>query len=322
LPKAVHQRAAALWHLRDRLAWALNFGLRHGRPRTLLHFGIAPGDDLLCTAVLRELKKRGRKNIWMMSNHPELFLCNADATQVVPADHRFQDYTVLWGGKYQHLEYAAFDHDLDRSQPTSRHVIAELCARAGVTGEVILRPYLALSEKERVGAIWASGKIVIQNSGLNARFPMLNKQWYPERFQAVVDSLHREIEFVQIGSKNDPLLENTLDLRGKTSVRESAAILSQARLFVGIEGFLMHLARAMECPAVIVFGGRTAPWQFGYTCNVNLYSALSCAPCWLWNRCDYGRACMDMITVDHVTDGIKKQLEQPRENLMIDSTVI
>jgi ADP-heptose:LPS heptosyltransferase len=151
---------------------------------------------------------------------------------------------------------------------------------------------------------------------------MLNKQWYPERFQAVVDSLHREIEFVQIGSKNDPLLENTLDLRGKTSVRESAAILSQARLFVGIEGFLMHLARAMECPAVIVFGGRTAPWQCGYTCNVNLYSALSCAPCWLWNRCDYGRACMDMITVDHVTDGIKKQLEQPRENLMIDSTVI
>jgi ADP-heptose:LPS heptosyltransferase len=151
---------------------------------------------------------------------------------------------------------------------------------------------------------------------------MLNKEWFPERFQEVVNRLHREIKFIQIGSSGDPPLLNAIDLRGKTSIRASAAILSQARLFVGIEGFVMHIARAMECPAVIVLGGRTAPWQFGYTCNVNLYSPLPCSPCWLWNRCDYGRACLDMITTEDVINGIKQVLGSPRGVLAVDKTVI
>lgn len=31
----------------------------HRLPKILLYFGAAPGDDLLCTAALRELRKRG-----------------------------------------------------------------------------------------------------------------------------------------------------------------------------------------------------------------------------------------------------------------------
>ena len=83
MPDAAYRRAAAFWHLRGRFIWALNVALERGRPKMLIHFGIAPGDDLLCTAVLRELTSRGHKKIWMMSNYPEVFEGNADVAQVI-----------------------------------------------------------------------------------------------------------------------------------------------------------------------------------------------------------------------------------------------
>jgi hypothetical protein len=46
---------------------------------------------------------------------------------------------------------------------------------------------------------------------------------------------------------------------------------------------------------VIVLGGREAPWQSGYPENLNLYTEVPCAPCWLWNRCDYERKCLTAI---------------------------
>jgi len=105
-------------------------------------------------------------------------------------------------------------------------------------------------------------------------------------------------------------------------VYSAATILANCRVFVGNVGFLMHLARAVECRSVIVFGGREAPWQSGYSGNINLFSPVSCAPCWLWNKCDHDRICMDVITAEEVIDSVKLQLEMPAENLPVDQTVI
>ena len=80
----------------------------------------------------------------------------------------------------------------------------------------------------------------------------------------------------------------------------------------------MHLARAVECPSVVIFGGRVAPHQIGYTCNLNLYSALPCAPCWRTNTCDFGRQCMKDISAVDVVTAIRQMLERPRGPLAVD----
>ncbi len=320
VPPALYQRASTFYRRTLDLARHPVFATRFGFPELLIHFGMSPGDDLLCTAVLRELKTRGDKKIWMMSNNTELFTGNTDAAKVVPVDQRFRDYATLWGGTYQHLEYARFDPPLDRSQPPTRHVIAEMCSRAGVTGEIDIRPYIHLTSPEKDKSKWANGVIAVQSSGLAARLPMRNKEWFPERFQEAVNRLQNNFKFVQIGSRSDPLLRNALDLRGKTNIRETAAILSWARLFIGLEGFLMHLARAVDCPAVIVQGGRTAPWQTGYPCNIHLYSAVPCAPCWLWNTCEFDHKCMNAITPEMVVNAAQEQLNRDRSNLPLDRT--
>src|ERR1700730_5897499 len=289
-------------------------------PDMLIFFGVAPGDDLLSTAVLRELRRRGRENVWIASNYPEIFSGNGDVAAVVPFDSPYRRYATIWRCDVRHLEYSRFSGD--QGESPRRHIIAELCARAGITGRITLKPTFALTEQEQAFGTFAENKVVIQSGGLAGIFPMRNKQWFPERFQGVVDHLCRDIEFVQLGSAADPELSNVLDLRGKTSIRQSASILHHARAYIGNVGFLMHLARAVECPAVIVYGGREAPWQSGYICNLNLYSALPCAPCWRWNSCEFDRKCMSDISVNDVVSAIHGMMKRPRGPLAVETVDI
>ena len=334
LPPPLRRAARTVWeNVRDwidLLGFRLSFVMAHAPlPKILLYFGFAPGDDLLCTAVLRELRKRGRDDVLMVSDHGDLFTGNKDPAHVRPLWPRYsRDASTVaicrrfvrnWGGEFRRLEYAPLVGE-DRHAPPSRHIVAELCARAGVAGPVAIRPYFTLSDTEKAAAAWAEGHVVIQSSGMAARHPMLNKQW--DRFQSVVDASAEEVRFIQLGSATDPALRHAKDLRGATSVRQAAAILSQARLYVGTVGFLMHVARAVECPAVIVFGGREAPWQTGYICNTNLYSAVPCAPCWRSNTCDIDRKCMRDIAVTDVVSAIRDMMEKPRGPLAVETVDI
>jgi ADP-heptose:LPS heptosyltransferase len=95
-------------------------------------------------------------------------------------------------------------------------------------------------------------------------------------------------------------------------------------LFLGQVGFPMHLARAVDRPAVIVYGGREMPWQSGYPCNANLSTPLPCAPCWRWNACDnpIERECMRRIGVDEVVAAVRERAARADEPLEVDVAVI
>jgi ADP-heptose:LPS heptosyltransferase len=186
-----------------------------------------------------------------------------------------------------------------------------MCEAVGIQGEVELRPYVFLSEEEgRAGKVVPRPQIAVQTSSLSARYPMLNKLWPPERFQVVADALKDDFDLVQVGAPSDPQLRGALDLRGKTSVRQTAAILSASRLFVGLVSGLMHLARAVECRSVIVYGGREHPSQSGYSANENLYWSGPCAPCWLRNDCNFDRVCMSEIQPEQVIAAVRRQAER------------
>ena len=325
-PVGAYERMAVHWRkfrgFQEQQAFNLATVCKLGMPDRLVYFGIAPGDDMLCTVVLHELKKQGKKKIWMMSKNPELFDGNDDVNLVVPIDDRYRRYILAFGKKWQQLEYARVDREKDQSEVPTRHIIAELCWRAGVRGPIALHPYFSIKPQERAKAAWAGGHIAIQSSGVGGQWPMRNKQWYPDRFQQVVDAHKGKYKFVQLGSANDPLLQDVVDLRGKTSLRETAAVLENCRLYIGNVGFLMHMARAVERPSVIVYGGREAPWQSGYSCNLNLYSAVPCAPCWLWNKCDHNRMCMEKITAGDVIQAVEQVLARASQPLVVDEAVL
>jgi hypothetical protein len=77
LPNPIYHRARESWKRASQLgeytwsvARSVDIARRFGLPEVIIRFGYGLGDDLLCTAVLRELRKRRRGELWMISNYP------------------------------------------------------------------------------------------------------------------------------------------------------------------------------------------------------------------------------------------------------------
>jgi ADP-heptose:LPS heptosyltransferase len=219
--------------------------------------------------------------------------------------------------------YTSYHPAFDRDDPMpEQHLISILCQKAGITGDITLRPYLYLTYEEAQAGRRVDRQIAIQSSGLDATHAMRNKNWVPERYQEVVTALKSKYNFVQVGSPNDPPLEGALDLRGQTSLRGTAAVLHGSLAFIGQVGFLMHLARSVDCRSVIVYGGRETPAQSGYPCNENLYSPVPCSPCWRLNTCPFERMCLQQITVADVIEGLETQVSRNGAPLATDTDTI
>lgn len=313
--------AAPTWLRRSaRLPRLVGQFFRWGAPRRALLFGpLSLGDDLLCTAVLREARLRGTP-FAMLTARPEVFLGNSDPARVLPIDDYYVAALRRTGARVVQPYYVTRDpQNADRDLLPPRHIIAEMCRLAGLTGRVSLRPYLTLSKDELARGRLHERQIAIHSTGAAAAIPYGNKEWGAANFASVARLLASDFPLVQIGHARDPALPVATDLRGKTSLRETAAVLANSLAFVGLEGFLVHLARAVECRSVVVIGGRALPATFGYSCNRNLVSQVSCSPCGLINNCDRARECLTSIAPSSVAAAVRDLATLSRAPLAVDT---
>lgn len=280
---------------------------RHGRPEAVLYFGESPGDDLLATAVLRQWRQVRGTRVWYLTRHPDLFSGNPDVALTQDYSPPLAGALSALGVRRIRLQYHHYDPAQDRSIASADHIVNLMCRSAGLPPLDDPSPVLHLTDEERARARRPRAYIAVQSSVLSATMPIRNKDWFPDRMQDVVRRL-RGHDVVQLGTASDPPLEGAVDLRGRTTLREAAAVLAGARAFVGMVGFLMHAARAVGTPSVIVYGGREHPTQSGYPSNRNLYTELPCSPCWLWNTCPYDRECLQRIGADDVALAVEELL--------------
>lgn len=316
---------AARW--RGRLATAPRLARRllaWGAPRRSLVFGPRSiGDDLLCTAVLHEARRRGTPFV-MFSNRPELFARNPDPLAVHPIDDHYLALLRRLGRTVAAPYYCSADPaEPDRDILPPRHIIAEMCRLAGIEGEVALRPRLSLSPEEIAAAPRLPRQIALHSSAAAAALPFSNKEWGADRFSALAALLAEDFSLVQIGSVRDPLLPGVaLDLRGRTTLREAAAVQAASLLFVGLEGFLSHLARAVDCPSVVLLGGRATATQVGYSANLHLRAATPCSPCGLRSTCPHDLACMTGITPERAAAAVHELAARPRSPLPVETALL
>jgi ADP-heptose:LPS heptosyltransferase len=101
-----------------------------------------------------------------------------------------------------------------------------------------------------------------------------------------------------------------VDLRGKTSLRECAALLTNAAVFVGLEGGLMHLARSVDRRSVIIYTGYTRPEDTGYPENRNLRDARAGEGCWSRGACEHCRASAEAVGSDEVLGATIEMLRE------------
>jgi len=281
----------------------------HGRPPAVLYFGEAPGDDLLATAVIRQWRHVRGGRPWYLTRYPQLFEGNADVGLVLDYSPELAGALAAFGIPRRRLIYHVYDPSTDRSlAPRDTHIINLMCAAAGLPPIDDPTPVLTLSAGEIAHP--SRPRIAVQSSARGAAMPISTKEWSVERMQEVVDVLRRDVEVVQLGVATDPPLAHVVDYRGRTSLRQAAGLLAGSTIFVGLVGFLMHLARAVGTPSVIVFGGREHPSQSGYTMNRNIFTELPCSPCWYWNHCPYEHECMRRITARDVIEAARALMKR------------
>jgi Glycosyltransferase family 9 (heptosyltransferase) len=328
-PSPAKKEAAAflpsvLRRLGRRLYWARSdAGYWHQlrQIRCLVYLGGGGiGDSLNCSAVIHEMHRRPPGMVSMMTPHPDMFQGNPEVHSLHPYDYELTVALRRWGRPVHHPIY-----EIPRDQPPRRptvndHLISQLCRSVGLTGDVALRPYFFFhpGEKERFSSY--RDAVIVQSSCVNARHMLPAKNWPVDRMQQVVSMLRSQHRIVQTGHRDDERLDGAEDLRGRLSLREVAALLANSRFLVGLVGFLMHLARAVDTRAVIVYGGREHPLQSGYIANENIIGEAPCAPCGITDACKIGHGCMTQITPAHVLDAVERlqaRLASPLETAVV-----
>lgn len=252
------------------------------------------GDSLLFNAVIYALGQQKGCRYLIGTKHPEIYRGNPYATALPfsqGTNYKIGKFLAPLGGfQAHHIDY------YHEGCPPKRHILTLLSDRVGLT-KPIEKPEIFLNEDERSKRLLPeTGKqwVAIQSTGL-AKWTD-NKNWGAEQFREVVRLLKGKVSLVQLGVEGDPSLGADLELQGKLPIRDVFVVLRQCRAFVGQVGFLMHASAAVDISSVVIYGGFEAPWQSGYNQNINLYSDIECAPCWLETKCPYQKKCMSIIT--------------------------
>jgi ADP-heptose:LPS heptosyltransferase len=101
-----------------------------------------------------------------------------------------------------------------------------------------------------------------------------------------------------------------LNLCGRLSPRESAAVLRQATMFVGHDSGPIHLAACVNVPSVGIFGARNKPgvWFPYGTKHRIIYHQTDCSGCKLELCLEHKHQCIATITVDEVIEAMEQTL--------------
>lgn len=132
---------------------------------------------------------------------------------------------------------------------------------------------LHLTESEKKSALQKIPDTMLQMPlivcSIGTKLPM--KDWGQENWKKMLTKLSQDYSdcgliFIGVASeyaRSEELLRcwrgATLNLCGKLSVRESAAVLSLAKLFIGHDSGPMHLASAVNTPCVAIFSRHAGP---------------------------------------------------------------
>jgi len=164
-----------------------------------------------------------------------------------------------------------------------------------------------------------SGTLIAVNPGASCA----SKRWAPGNFAALCDNLAGKFkarilivsdransEFANAvagGMRHEPV-----NLAGKTTVGELAALLSKCSLFISNDSGPVHIASGLKVPVISIFGRKNpglSPKRWGptYERSVVFHKDVGCDPC-LAHTCRKGFKCLEAVTPAEVLAAAQKLL--------------
>ncbi len=278
--------------------WPWPFRRPCDRKRLRLHsVGGGVGDELMCTAILREIKRRNPAcEITFVCRHPPLFK-GFDAVDRLEAFYPGET-DPGHGLGYSHLT----------PPPRALAVMMAECVGLRLPESIRLEPpgLEDVSEEFRALAERTSKPRVVIQPVAGHWTP--NKQWPATRWAELVRSLAIDFQVIEVGAKQtlfpDLNLEGFRSFAGVTDLSQFIWLVSSADVFVGPPSGGMHVAHAFRVRSVIVHGGYEAPEGYDYDTVTPLYNPVECAPCWLTSECPVSLQCMNGISIETVRKAV------------------
>jgi heptosyltransferase III len=182
---------------------------------------------------------------------------------------------------------------------------------------------LALTDEER--GVGAEAVASVGNRPLIVCGPgtkMQAKDWGQENWSALLTRLNSEYPdhaLALIGTQEEAGLSAIaaegwagpkVNLCGRLTPRETAAVIERARVFLGPDSGPMHLAACVGVPCVIAFSAAGTPgaWFPAGPHHQVVYHRTSCYHCQLETCTLEGRRCLSSITVDEMAAAVARVL--------------
>jgi len=186
--------------------------------------------------------------------------------------------------------------------------------------------FFPLSEEERRGA-----DAFLRAEGIDSSRPLVlvspgsgwpGKNWPGTRFRAVAEKLlARGVQVAWTGSAGEAALAGEGEMPGKNwfgrfTVPELAAVMARASLWLGNDSGPMHVAAAVGCPTVSLWGP-TEPgkWAPRGEAHRHLRQMPRCPGCEYWNPAKTcfrdTHACLEAIGVEDVWRAVSAALALP-----------
>lgn len=295
----------------------------------LLRTNQAPGDAVAMTAAIYSLHKAhpGRYKTAVESYWPEVFEHNPDVSV-----HLFPngDGNIPSGMESLEMHYPAIHQSNERGIHFMQGWCEFLGEALGIHVPLLTdRPRLYFDTPHpTIGDYW------LVCSGGKRDFT--NKLWGYWKYRRVVNLLHGKVKFVQVGGAKPPIpwnkstngsqeddhprLPDTIDMIGKTTLRQLFDLVRGARGVLCGVSLLMHVAAALDRPAIVIAGGREPRSWNAYPLQAYISTAgwLPCKD----NIGKTGRACwrartfplgdgtiLDNNTCEHPLNGTPKCME-------------
>lgn len=151
---------------------------------------------------------------------------------------------------------SAFLHDNPRrAQMHTRERLADQLAVAGITE--LPEPDLSWATKADISSYGLPERFALLVPGASANRP--EKRWPLDRFKSLAEKL--QLPRVVVGGPEERLPDHMpwINLAGRTSLLELAAITARAALAIGNDTGPMHLAAALNIPSVVLFSNASDP---------------------------------------------------------------
>lgn len=302
------------------------------RARPVLFSRWKGAGDVICTfPAALQLKQKHSGRTFLYNCHPD-FACLPKmagvASAVISTDQRplgkywsflfSAIYEFRWGEDHKN-NYASDDFPIEAYciqhgvKPVREHARIMVDEETSRQAEAVLKKF----------QVNPAGPLIMFHTG--PTWPI--REWPRDGWDRLVDSLRSAgfSNLVQLGASKNVFMgqveseqfPNVITLVDKLDLRTTVGVIARAKLLIGIDSGLLHIAASVGTPFVGIWGPTTPQLRFSE--KIEQYNVVSDTPCqgchhripclhWITD-CEFGIRCMKGIRPDEVLSQCLKALK-------------